>query len=283
MKKLISITLGLMVMATPVMKAESPAISSSGLVGTTVLTAGAVALAAGCYNVMVNRSAIQNIKKELRQANSMKSHAEAIIELYNWNTAQYPTARTVKGAEQHCVDGLVADAMSGKLVGIKPDDFAGYNGQLHWSVANGISERLDYEITVLNTKLDQLLPYISGGYIFETLDQLFFYEDSEYKFCADYCQELERACQTAGANVNDPSTWNAQQEAQIDQFMQTQAVSTYTKYLKGYINYNEAAKLYWDTFKKRCRLQAIKQALIKDIRFLNARQQQQPAIQVNVR
>jgi hypothetical protein len=259
MKKLLSIALSLTIMASLPIKADNSA------VGGVVVLGGAVALAAGCYNVIANRGVVQKIKKELKQKNSMKSHAGAIIELYNWNTAQYPTARAIKSVEQHCVDALVADAMSGKLVGITPADYPGYNGQLHWSVANGISERLDSEITRLNEKLDQLLPYVSGGYIFSV----------------DYCAKLERACQLAGANVNDPSTWSMQQETQIDQFMQARAVSTYKKYLKGYVNYGKAARLYWDTFKKRCRLLAIKQAIVKDVRFLNARQQR--AVQINVR
>jgi hypothetical protein len=262
MKKLVFIALGLAIIASSTIQADSLA-----LAGGAVVFGGTAALIAGSYNVIANRLAIHKIKKELKQANSMKSHTGAIIELYNWNTAGYPTARAIKGAEQHCVNALVADAMSGKLVGIIPGNYAGYNGQLHWSVANGISDRLDSEITTLNDKLNELLPYVSGGYLFSL----------------DYCAKLERACHFAGANVNDPSTWSTQQEAQIDQFMQARAVNTYTKYLKGYINYGKAARLYWDIFKKRCRLEAIKQALVKDIRFLNARQQQQPAVQVNVR
>lgn len=265
MKKLISIVLGCMVFVAPMHALSS---LMTGVAVGTPMAVAAIAYGRGWFN----RRYVNSIKKRVKQKNCMTAGNEAIIELYNWNNAQFPTARTIKTAEKDCVDALVADAMSGKLVGVIPGDYEGYNGQLHWSVAKGLEERLDYELTYLDAQLEVLKPYISPGTF-----------TPRWLFAIDYCRKLERACELAGANVNDLATWTAAQETQIDQFMEAHAVTTMTKRLKGFGQYGKAAHTYWNIFKKRCRLIALKQALVKDTRFLHARKQQPAELTLNIR
>lgn len=275
MKKLLSLLLGVTLVTAPTAKA----INTNTIVAGSAV-AGSVLLYAAYYQcILKDRMTFYNMQKELEQKNSMRSNNTGIIRLYDWNMANYPTAGAVKAAEQLCVDALVADAMSGKIEGVDSTRYLRNNGELHYDVALGLEETLNIELTNLNDKLTQLKSHIYyPGY---TIKPYFGFPGKS--FVIDYCAELEDACATCNANVNDPATWNQRQETAIDAHMKRTALSTTTKFLRGYFHYGQAAELYWDIFKKRSRLQALKQALIKDTRFLTAKRNQQAAVHVTVR
>lgn len=286
MKKALSLLLGLTIVACPPLKASSTSRAVMSLLTGSALVS---ALVFKCYHSLVlkDRKVIREIKQNLQQKNAMQSNGRAIIELYNWNNENYPTARAFKAAEQVCVDALVADAMSGKLVDVNRDRYQNanglmINGPLHWQVAFDLEKKLDNEIDQLNSNLDELLPHIyHPGYAIK--EYLGFAGNS---LIIDYRAELQRACAACHANVNDPATWTIGQDQAIEAHMITAAQTSTMHRVRGYTNYGRAAKVYWDVFKKRSRLIAIRQALVKDIRFINARaqhaQQHHPQAVINI-
>ncbi len=265
--------LGILLMTSHATKAWDDSMT----VGVCAVAVSALALKGYHSYVLKDREIIKQMKDALKQKNAMKFDGkEPIIEIYNWNNAVYPAACAVKAAETACVDALVADAMSGKLVVIDRnlyEDAQGklmMNGQLHWKVAYDIEKKLDDEIVFLNESLIRLHPYIyyEGYAIKQTLGLL------GNSFVIDYRTELERACTFYNANVNDPSTWTHDQDREIERHMTEAAATTLWKCMRGYVHYGQASRLYWNIFKKRARLQAIRQALVKDIRFIKAKEQQ---------
>lgn len=228
---------------------------------------------------------IKRIKEAVKQNNAMRATQDDTIYLRHWDTGNYPTAAHVNQRAQQCVNQIVEDVMTGKLYGINPANYAGNNGQLHWNVAaNVLNTYLQQEIDLLSDYLTELYPFVSlksrtdHGYANRYEHGLLYTAyDGVVSMIYDYPQELGRICKQQNANINDPSKWTLAQDQIIDEYMRARA-SMGWKFLVANPNYGVACDVYWNIFKKRARLIAIKQALVKDTRFLH-----QPQVVVNVR
>lgn len=272
MNKKFTFILGLALAIPQAVSAIDYKLVGAGVVGLGGMTASA-------YHYLTHCRAIKKQEHQLDQKNRMQLVNGPLIEIYNWDTANYPTARAVRAAERVCVDRLVADAMTGKIRGINPNKYTGSNNPVHWDNYKGmringplhrdvvcaIESLIEVEIAHLQSYLNGLKPYVSP---YGDIDQDSHKWLSGNMFGIDYCAKLARACKRYNANANDPSTWTLAQEQSIENYMKNCAVTSITKFIRGNVHYGIAARLYWDTFKKLCRLDALKQAFIKDRLYL---------------
>jgi hypothetical protein len=80
----------------------------------------------------------------------------------------------------------------------------------------------------------------------------------------NYAAEYQKACREAGLNdeaMTKPSEMNPTQYAAVDKRMKEYAKITMHKFLFGSFHYAQAARLYWSTYKKLHRLEAIENML----------------------
>lgn len=85
-------------------------------------------------------------------------------------------------------------------------------------------------------------------------------------FAFDYADEFKEACQKAGLEISTPSEMTPAQYKIVDDYM-TECAKTSNnkiKFLRGNMHYAQAARLYWNAYKKYHRLQVI-EALLNNV------------------
>ena len=84
-------------------------------------------------------------------------------------------------------------------------------------------------------------------------------------FAFNYAEEYKNACKQVGFidMIPKPADMTPEQYERVDQYMKECAKTSNNKmkFLRGYVYYAQAARLYWDTYKKIHRLEEIENLL----------------------
>jgi hypothetical protein len=253
---------------------QSGAASAASTVGSTlkngVATVGAVALLAGggvaagkalfklaLYN---RRHDIKDLRIALSPQNPMMTHnKKATTKIFNWNTNQYPTARTLRAAGYDVLESLLSDVVVNSVNGLNEQNYDQITPE---AMRAGIRQAVYNEMHAERIQLQAVLNTLEQQYLrfegFAIKPRLGLRGNS---IVVNYSDDYAYICAELGASVNNPALWSEKQEKAIDEYMLEQTKST-KAFVFCSFNYAQAARLYWITYKKLARLDTIKALMV---------------------